>query len=1640
MSQKHDPIVRQLQSLGWSREQALGLAANFQAESSFNHTAVGDGGRAYGLAQWHPDRQAAFKAWKGKDIRQASLEEQVEFADYELRHGAERPAGRRLLAATTADSAARVVSEYYERPADRVGESNKRAKLAAGWAGTPWRDEEVPAVAPSRAIQDAPPAAQNGPGDANGWPVLPRYRSPAADALKAIKAVPTGLAVAATQQTAIEQGTPADSRAQADAQEQAIRKEASERANTGFAEALSASRHDPRDQAMFTILDRITQGPRETPPEGWTYEANRAEIEKPCGVDDDCFAYMRENVTGPQSMLQAHGQYAYRQDLDRTYSMAGPWASFLGRLGGGIMDPAGMAAGVGVTKGFQLAGIGSRALAAAGRPGLAVGSQLAEAGLGNVAVEGIQDAMGEVKTSADYAMAFGFGAIMSAPFVRGVYAQGANAAVESRALDIQQRATDEQALKVADYMERTGETDPKRVAEGVQREEAEAIGDAIRQTETNSVREQAMPGDVIDAIRAEADGQSTAPPPPEAPKAQGPNAPTEPPPAKDLNAAKNEWERIDPIMPDVAEDFKFPAIDVGMLERAVDLRRQVPDVTGKPLTLGFFLRPAHDPNGHTAAQVIEAILDPKLQVSPGTRALAFYLRDAVSAAVADVQVVFGPRTARGKFNPNTASITSPGGDLRPGKTTAERLQGLSPWHYETVLHEIVHAATHSKIEAFKSNKVRLSAEARAAMEDFNGEFKLFSSMVDNIYRESQWKELAVDENGVKGGRPEGMGDLEYKLRYAQQNLHEFAAMAMSDPTVQKWMSRQPGTPVAGKPSSMWRNFINIVSRMVLGAREGSQLANVTAALDRLIRADGSNIVYMGGEPALQGPAQGAGAAQRKYAQKLYAHAQNWLAKNPINTDRLKVLTAKFPGGLSDGLVLANSKNPILQMVSGLVTETTTGAAGRKANVSIRTSMLHRKLVGNAMLDYNNSFTTWGKRNGATLWDTVMAGQKRREFDRAVYEEIISRRDATYQPTADPSVRGAADSLEGLFERSRVAQVDAGTLGSQNLPQTSKGYVPQALDGAKLQTLSVQELDALHTELSAQFQARLGWDAKFADMFAPYYTDRIRKRAQGSKEIDGLAAGGDAMQVVRDTLDEMSVDPSQRDRMTAATKARAGIGNTKKRLDLDLRREFVPGRKMLDVYVDDPLILARSYARRVAGNVALTEQGILGIRGVRELREAAATSIGDNDRATLEELESYDRVMSEVLGTPVAGQVVSAGASNLQLLVSLQRLGGLVFTQAAEQFNMLHHLGLRSSLAGISSLPRMLGEVGRLKRGAPSGNSILTSIEAYGGEIGTDNYKMVAPLDPPEARLEDYVKQTGIVGRLLRSGGHLQAKLSFFRGLMSAQHRAAAEQIVMRAARFIRDGGDNAALADMGFDADVVAAMKADLPRVARWDSAGNLQSFDLTRVSDPRIAEAFVQAVHRGTSQIIQGTFIGERSKWLHNDYMRLMLQLRTFGITATEKQMQRTAMIHGGGFQGYAYVGGLMLAQMALAMPIHAARVQLASWGREDRDKFIKDNLSPAALVRASMNYSSITGLTGDVLELTSAMAGGWLGAEGQEMIGARTGQASSVGRLIPVAGTIDTAFKVASGQADLHTTLRQLPFSNLPYVAPMLSFTKDE
>jgi hypothetical protein len=104
------------QDKGWTKEQAAGIVGNLMAESSPNliTNSLGDGGKAYGLAQWHADRQTNFSEIYKKPIQQAGFEEQLEFVNWEL-NNTESKAGKALQTAKDASTAAYVIDAMYER-------------------------------------------------------------------------------------------------------------------------------------------------------------------------------------------------------------------------------------------------------------------------------------------------------------------------------------------------------------------------------------------------------------------------------------------------------------------------------------------------------------------------------------------------------------------------------------------------------------------------------------------------------------------------------------------------------------------------------------------------------------------------------------------------------------------------------------------------------------------------------------------------------------------------------------------------------------------------------------------------------------------------------------------------------------------------------------------------------------------------------------------------------------------------------------------------------------------------------------------------------------------------------------------------------------------------------------------------------------------------------------------------------------------------------------------------------------------------------------------------------------------------------------------------------------------------------------
>jgi len=97
---------------GYAPHIAAGIVGNLRAESGLDVSAVGDGGRALSLAQWHPDRRRNAER-EGFDL--TDFDSALAFVEWEL-NNTERSVRDRLMAARNVQEAADIFALHFLRP------------------------------------------------------------------------------------------------------------------------------------------------------------------------------------------------------------------------------------------------------------------------------------------------------------------------------------------------------------------------------------------------------------------------------------------------------------------------------------------------------------------------------------------------------------------------------------------------------------------------------------------------------------------------------------------------------------------------------------------------------------------------------------------------------------------------------------------------------------------------------------------------------------------------------------------------------------------------------------------------------------------------------------------------------------------------------------------------------------------------------------------------------------------------------------------------------------------------------------------------------------------------------------------------------------------------------------------------------------------------------------------------------------------------------------------------------------------------------------------------------------------------------------------------------------------------------------
>lgn len=770
--------------------------------------------------------------------------------------------------------------------------------------------------------------------------------------------------------------------------------------------------------------------------------------------------------------------------------------------------------------------------------------------------------------------------------------------------------------------------------------------------------------------------------------------------------------------------------------------------------------------------------------------------------------------------------------------------------------------------------------------------------------------------------------------------------------------------------------------------------------------------------------------------------------NPIDKAALNTILDKV-GMESTALRLLKSESPVARAVAIQLLENPNGAGGRGRSASLVFAQRDR-LYNEHFSGWDNYANNYRRQEGIGWFRDHWDGKSRNDFNRRVFLEIERRSTVGETFDTNPNVVGAADLFESGMEKMRIDQQHVGVVGSVRLGADSVGYVPHRADPRKIMSLTTTQKTNVRAILSAQFQAIEGFDKKFSDTLAAKYLERAVDAGNGRYHVPFNLYSAEAGQMVKDALEALKLDPADIEKAMGKY-SRGGASHTKRRLKLDLTADIGDDMKLMDLFVTDIPALFRAYSRRVSGEVALAQYGVMGKKG-SEVISKAMTASG----ASASDMEAFDQIMSEFLNTRIG----NVGAphqfmDNMRTANSAARLGGMGFTQFAEFGNAIPALGVKATMSGIKSMPRLMAEVRDIangKLGDP--NSLLKNIDQLGGHLGLDDYNLTRYFDVRDNEIQLYGEESvGIGTRAIRGANHGVMVASGHRMILAVQTRGMAEQIIRKAIKYAKDGteapigggkhwkGDHAgvsALEDMGINRALRDKLRLDMDNIATFDGRGNLKELDLFKGKHLTPAETaeIIQAIERGASQIIQRTYIGETGKWAHSSFLKLLFQFRTFSLTSIEKQWGRNVRNYGA-LKSFTYLVGAA----SFALPIHLARVawKAETMQSDKRGKYLEDNMSGLALTRAVMNYTSASGLSGDVLDLGAGFAssyGGDFGERFGESYGIRGKQSDKLvgGVIAPSAGLLNDAWAGVS-TGDPKKLVRSLPGSNLPYVAPFIN-----
>lgn len=746
--------------------------------------------------------------------------------------------------------------------------------------------------------------------------------------------------------------------------------------------------------------------------------------------------------------------------------------------------------------------------------------------------------------------------------------------------------------------------------------------------------------------------------------------------------------------------------------------------------------------------------------------------------------------------------------------------------------------------------------------------------------------------------------------------------------------------------------------------------------------------------------------------------------------------------------LQRSSNVVTKAGAGLVQDGTGKADGALNPIAASEDMtrLHDEMVTTEARTYNVQLKEFakGKQGGR---DEI-----ERDFSRKIDAYIRDRKPGRAE-RHEPAVIKAGDKQAELYAEALKMQqspfyregIDGrAVMGTETIPNDPH-YAPRYWEAQRIVMVRSQyqkgTIESLIKKsiMSAQSNIDDGVATRLSDAF----TKAIVNRAHGLEDLTSHALSGDKMDVLIDLLkDEYGLKGAdaeylrntfrhhKSDAGRDASNKRRLLIDEEARLDNPLRIDGTvdeQGISITDLISTDARTNYQRYMRSSMGRVALAryrfkdpQTGELLINGftsdgefnqyLKLVREKNADLVSEGKitkEAGEQDIKRLQFAYSTILGRPTS----EMEATNLGWFLRMTRkynfariMNQVGFAQISEIGAPIASLGWKAALSQAPALRRVVTDDGEtiLKSGLADDLEVLIG-------VGTDRLRATSDYrvddltgihEEPTGNWRDHVEG------FLNKTNRVTSEIS---GLTQANimlERWTGAIIVQKFANMATKGGkgmSKARLADLALDEGMTTRIMTMFNTEGNFEfTKGVISGRKVVRAhfdnwADKEARQAFISAAHRLAGQIIQKNDVGNMAMWMSHPIAKSFMQFRSFMVGAYSKQTLKAL-----NFRDAQALNHLVLT-MGFAGASYVAQMKVQSLGKENKDEWLAERLSPKNIAAASFarsGPSSIVPLLVDTT-LTATRQDPWFSHT------RTTGQASDAYFGNPTTGGVDDIFQ---------------------------------